>query len=673
MYSWSIPTKQLTGPRRLGGRVSRRGFAFQDAYTCLQLSRLLDSTQGIVAVRPEGAQDVDLLYSDGREEYVQLKHEPDEHYTLVALRPILQGFALDLLEAGRPTTLTFVLVARSNHIDFAVVWLRDGEPSEKDVAKVTDLLSQSTKDSPAPRCLIELNKTERNSLAKQLLRQTTFHFGMGDEIAGCFSFESRACTQLARQGIAGAELQNAFNALEAALDKREFRRVDVEELLKRFIGGAAIELFEGAAEALTDELLSRPAASKRIQQFYAGAPLDWDIIAAYGDIERDQQDALIKQLANPSETLRVVCIVAEPGAGKSTLSWRVATELHRQHGVFVIRIRDKEDVGVWYRMPDFCQKLRRPFYVLVDDVFREPDVLNAIRELNPSLPITVLATSRANEYRPHRMKGEVVRVPLKEPSPNEKERILQRLGKTRTDLTSEQQQRLNAANQFLVLMMEITAGKELHRIIKESLEWLQNHDESAYRAYEYLCFAYEHSISIPVSLLERLDQHGRFHNLPDRETAQGLIFYEDGRTNNVRVGHPVIAVAAYSFYESYRAPASVLQEIVTAVDASNFHERLTIVALVRALSKANLGTLHKALPKIEIAMTRCQQNATITELRYWRMFYSSLGQYEQANHCIDIAMNLEPVSLTECNSLLYLYRERGQERNALPVLTKWVS
>lgn len=110
MHNWSIPTSQLTGPRKLGGRVSRRGFAFQDAYACLQLSYLLDSTQGLVAIRPEGAQDVDLLYSDGCEEYVQLKHEPDEHYTLVALRTILQAFALDLLEAGRPTTLTFVLV-----------------------------------------------------------------------------------------------------------------------------------------------------------------------------------------------------------------------------------------------------------------------------------------------------------------------------------------------------------------------------------------------------------------------------------------------------------------------------------------------------------------------------------------------------------------------------------
>jgi hypothetical protein len=73
--------------------------------------------QSVIAIRPEGAQDVDVLYANGHEEYVQLKHEPDEHYTLAALRPILQSFTTDLLEAQRATTLAFVLIARSNHID----------------------------------------------------------------------------------------------------------------------------------------------------------------------------------------------------------------------------------------------------------------------------------------------------------------------------------------------------------------------------------------------------------------------------------------------------------------------------------------------------------------------------------------------------------------------------
>ena len=86
---WSIPTDKLTDPRRGGGRENIKGIAFQDAYICLQLITLLDEEKGIIAVRPEGAQDVDLLYSDGREEYIQLKKSPH----VIFIKEILPDFA----------------------------------------------------------------------------------------------------------------------------------------------------------------------------------------------------------------------------------------------------------------------------------------------------------------------------------------------------------------------------------------------------------------------------------------------------------------------------------------------------------------------------------------------------------------------------------------------------
>ena len=179
---WSILTDNLTGPRRIGGRESRRGFAFQDAYACLQISRLLDEATDIIGVRPEGAQDVDLLYSDGREEYIQIKDSPDERYKLAELRPILQSFAIDLIEAGRSSTITFMLIARSNNIDSAVIRLRNGNRSPDDVTRVAELLAKSTQNSNAPQCLVKLSDAERYDLAAQLLEQIEFHFGMGDEL-----------------------------------------------------------------------------------------------------------------------------------------------------------------------------------------------------------------------------------------------------------------------------------------------------------------------------------------------------------------------------------------------------------------------------------------------------------------------------------------------------------
>jgi hypothetical protein len=265
MNKWSIPSGRLTGPRRTGGPTSLGGFDFQAAYASLYLTNLVDVNQGLIGIRYEGAQDVDLRYADGRERYLQLKNEPDAHYTLRKLRLVLQGFAADLLEAGKAQTLTFTLVARSNHIDAAVMRLRDGVPNLTDIAEVADLFIYSTQASSAPQCLVSLGEAERRELAEQLLKQTTFEFGMGDEIDGRLSFESHACTELARIGVAGSDLHNAFGALKAALiPQREYSRADVREFLKRFVGCAAIDLFEGRVQALTDDLLaSRPASPGR--------------------------------------------------------------------------------------------------------------------------------------------------------------------------------------------------------------------------------------------------------------------------------------------------------------------------------------------------------------------------------------------------------------------------
>jgi len=648
---------------------------FQDAYTCLQLTNLLDSTLEIIAIRPEGAQDVDLLYADGREEYVQLKDEPSARYTMSSLCTVLQNFAVDLLEAGRSATLTFILVARSNNIDDAVGRFKEGKATEQDIKTVAKLLSKGTSGSPVPRCLAELSELECLSLTRQLLGQTRLGLGRGDEEDGMLSFEGYAHVKLAKHGI--TDLQNAFNTLKESLDKQsEFSRSDVDELLKRFAGSAAIDLFEkGHVEMLTDDALMCPVDPKHIQQFYLGAGVDWKVIGMQGDIERDQQGALIEMLREPSDKLRFVCIVAEPAAGKSTVARRVVANLHSQYGALVIRILDNEDADVWYRMADFSQRIRRPFYVLVDDLFRSPDVVRAIRELDSSLPITVLATSRSNEYRPSKLNDDVERVALTEPSREEKERILRKLGKSRSDLTPEQRRRLDATNQFLILMMEVKEGKKLDKIIEEILERLKQQDESAYRAYEYLCFSYRHSLSTPASLLERLDGNGRFYKLPERKTVERLVFYDDQRVGNVRVvGHPVIAEAAYNLiYEPKRSPINVLQEIVTTVKTADWAERRYIAHLLRILARKDSSFIRAEMLKFEPFMTQCLQSASsVSELYIWIQLYGNLGQYEAMEHCTNIALGCEPVTVADCNLILKFCRQRGRERDALTVLYKYV-
>jgi tetratricopeptide (TPR) repeat protein/energy-coupling factor transporter ATP-binding protein EcfA2 len=669
--NWSVPTDQLTGRRKTGGRISIGGFAFQEAFACLYLARLLDSGQ-VIAVRYEGAQDLDVFYADGREKYVQIKKEPHASYTLKKLAPVLQGFAIDFAEADRKESLSFELVARSNHIDAAVSRLCKQKPTLADLDEVARSLSQLATAPGAPVLFSSIKYSDWSMLAEQLLMQTILSFGLGDEMEGQLSFQSHACTELARHGIAGAHLQNAFEALRSALrPQRTFTRADVRETLKRFTGGAAIDIFRGRVEALTDELLSTASSPEEVRQFYEGEKrLDWRIIAAGGDIARSQQEDLVSRLESPSETLKIFCLVAEPGAGKSTLARRLAAELHHRHGALVIRLKDKEDADPWYLMSQFHEKVASPFYVLVDDLFRTPAVVAALHELNSSLPITILATSRENEFRPGGLKNIMQAIPVAQPSPEEKARILERLGKSRDELTPSQRTRLDSAKQFLALMMEVTEGKALREIVRDTVTRLQAADKLTYRAYEYVCFSYMHSVLIPVSLLERLDSAGRFHNLPHREQSKGIIFYDEGREGFLSAGHPVLAETAWAFYD--RASATVLREIGNAVDSSNRQETYFFTVLLSVMARTNPAEINEALPQIQTAIEKCQQSAGISELSSWTNFYRKLGKRERAEACVDRALTLIPTDATDCNLLFGMFRSRGRERDALPAIAEWV-
>jgi len=134
------------------------------------------------------------------------------------------------------------------------------------------------------------------------------------------------------------------------------------------------------------------------------------------------------------------------------LAWRLAFELFRQQ-VFVLRVVNASNPDIWYQLPHFYEILKKPFCVLVDDAFRDDNVFSALQDLSRNLPITILATSRHNEYRTLRLKGEIISFTLPPPTKQEKERLLTRLGKTRAGLVLEQRQRLDTDNVFLVLMM----------------------------------------------------------------------------------------------------------------------------------------------------------------------------------------------------------------------------
>ena len=203
-----------------------------------------------------------------------------------------------------------------------------------------------------------------------------------------------------------------------------------------------------------------------------------------------------------------------------------------------MHVKGWEAPEVWYRMPEFCSLVRRPVLVLADDLFRDPEVRMALQQLSPWLPLTVLATSQTHEYRPGRLNGELIPIPLREVSSQERTRALRRLGQDSKHLDPSQSARLSAADDFLVLMAELTSGKGFEAIVQESLDNLVRRHPAMYRAYEYVCLPYSYGVAVPAALLDRLDAKGSFHDLPNREGVKGLIFYNEARPDCLRPGHP---------------------------------------------------------------------------------------------------------------------------------------
>ena len=466
--------------------------------------------------------------------------------------------------------------------------------------------------------------------------------------------------------------RQARNAAETH-DIRLLEPDDLAQQVVQAIRNWERELFKGRVRVVNEDLFQHLASEEEINDYYEGrAQLTWNVVASQGIIERDQQAELIERLITPFGQTQMICIVGESGAGKSSLAWQLARELAHQQDNPILQILDNMDDDIWYRLFDFWAHIQQPFYVLVDDVFRDDNVLRALKGLDPNLPLTILATSRINEYRGgERFSFPIERVDLLEPSPAEKTRILSKLGKEWAQLTPEQRARLGVANQFLVLMMELATGKKHIEIIRDTLSGLKQQDEVVYRAYEYLCYTYQYDISIPTSLLERLDEKGRFYRLLDKKAARGLIFADESRPGNLRVGHSLRAEHAARLYG--RDPRSVLSEMLGGVDVKSWVERRFVAHLLREMARrTSEARLPDVLERNTALIEDIQREATISEMVIWHTLYQNIGYQEEAKRCIDLALSKVPASSEDCFGLRTLCREQHREALVLPIFSQWL-
>jgi len=389
----------------------------------------------------------------------------------------------------------------------------------------------------------------------------------------------------------------------------------------------AQELF-GVAAYLVEFDKIRPATQERVKAFYEGERLWWDIIVANGDVERDLQRSVIENYSSYPENLKILCFAGEPGAGKSTLAWRVAEKISSTLALPLVQARNNESDEFWYLLENGINQYGKPIVVLVDDIFRDANAIKALSSINPDSTAIIISTSRSNEVPEDLLLHfEINFIYLQSPTTSEKNKALHKT-KLQSNLNSEQLNRLSKATSWLVLMYEMTTGKKLARHIRDSVDRLEEQDIVVYNAYEYICFAGQYDIEIPLSLFERIDHNGRFFEIYNRSTARGLILKSNSSTGFLRAKHSIIAKFASDRYK--RDPRIVAKEICAPLNYIDYKERSFLIQFLLSLMKHKLVNVAKEI-LTTIDVDKINAYSFCRELILgWNKVYEMLGESEKA-------------------------------------------
>jgi GTPase SAR1 family protein len=425
------------------------------------------------------------------------------------------------------------------------------------------------------------------------------------------------------------------------------------------------------------------ASQEKINDFYSGeapspgTPSAWGVIAA-GAVKRDLEDK-IEQVLQENDNFHIICIVAEPGAGKTTLAMKVLYGLS-QRGEQAFWLQDR-CAEFWFKLSELTEHINNRLYIFIDNIFRDIDFVEALQDINKgNLPVTIIATSRTNEYKDRNLKEFIKKIELKV-SEKEKKELLERIGKSYVDLSPDERKDFNETNLFIVLGMVLSKGNGFSEIIKDIVEKLKVQDEALYRAYEYVCFSSNYDISIPEDLLRNLDKQGRFYGLVDEKSERGIlvkgIFYEDSvpsyPTKFIKAGHQLIAKEALRYYSRY--PKVLFEEILEAADEENWVNRRYITHLIRAIlvegqgiSKEDVKNVITKSEKID----HIRQYASISELNWWKLIYKQLNLQEEVEKCAEGIRLQAPNTSWECQLLVSELLNKGFEDRAFSTIKVWL-
>ncbi len=660
--SWLVSPRPEPHARQRGGESLGKGIEFQQGYAVDQMTRLLEEDTSLRAVRYEGLQDVDLLLEDDSElrcEFVQLKDVSQDNYTLKSLSPVLASFMDDLLHIGLDVAASFRLVASGSTNTEQVRRIRDGTAADNrsDVADVAIELANLLP------CYAELEEPERLLFAESLLRRIKLEFGAGHSSNLNRPFEADARFRLQKYGILADDTDAALAILRSRLIfGSEFQAADVLSAIGFFRARAATRSLDPLAVWVSEDLTA-PIDEEEVLEYYSGRNISWSFIASSKDLPRDQLGGLRSICGQKPNRLRIVTIVGGPGAGKSTIAWRVAWDLKQREDVPVLHIQEGASSAAWSELESIYEILGRSFIILVDDIFRVEDIDTALKSLPASLPITILATARANEYRLPSIDGERIRFDLAPPSDNEIDQVLHRFGRAPESLSRFKRERLSDPGEFLALLMLVSLGEDFDQYVARTYATLQHHHPELPLAYAALSLPGVFDIPAPQSVLLRMNPDV-YHEL-DRRAVTRKVIYTAPLPNYLRVGHALIAEAALRHYRERRNLATLADQLLACIDTRPDDERRFFVSLARRLVRASWFDASLLRDRLTDTIENFLDHFTAGELGSFARTFGAIEWEAESEFCSQASWNGKIQSGGDLAYLVRAGRQSSRPQDAL--------
>jgi hypothetical protein len=566
-HVWSIGQRTLEEPNRAGGFHAEKGFVFQRTYAAWLLSGLLTNADGYVAIRYEGAQDVDILTRAGAEIYVQVKKYEKTNLDWSTFRSVAHRFLQDLVAAEKERgtasggKVTFKLVAAACVSDQLVLNGLRGL-SEKQITK---------------RLNDELNALGSSEITEDKVREVLT--GLTSEIfpAGFHADVYRLMAEARLQRF-GIRQDSVDEAVRTILDKITWQATITSATVLDWIASYLPQAHPASRHGNIRSFADRIAGSAQLGRLYYTSQADvWTGIAQGLDVPRGIAADLRRAVI--SHGTSKILLHGPSGAGKSTAIRRVLWDLQQEGNIIAFEATGDLSDQEWDSLRNFAGRMA---YVggirtvlLVDDVHGSSGMIQRANDLGGSSDLKIVAVTWTTRRQSIDLGQGQENIELRQISREEAAATAARLGSDLGTLSTLELARVCGAGQFIVLNFALLGDESPLRFAKRLLEKLRIEEPRLESFYIDLCACSAGDWSAPNELLDGRRDGWTTDSIFSPALA-GLVF--DAGSNRIRSGHRILSSAVLEAASVPRCPR--LLSIAEAIRPENDEERRFAIGLL---------------------------------------------------------------------------------------------